>query len=217
MSKKTQNPDNALKQKKIKEFKIIRTRKEALEYFKSKRQYYSSERDKYYCQGDNCGKELTEEEVIDDHIDNNRNNNKPNNHQPLCRSCNTHNSGKTMEQKKLIQRKRKKAFESGLNKTSGLSAQILINRVAEEKFREWVMEQIKLHETISWIDLIDAGCEYITQHYIYLSQSTAERYLRKMTSFIGPLIAIGSGDARQVELRNKSKTDESNSLRVLPQ
>lgn len=201
--KKTKKLNNTLKNKNFKEFKIIKSRRDALQYFKTNRQYYSKETGRYYCQGDNCGKELEENEVIDDHIDNDRNNNKPTNHQPLCRSCNTKNSGKTMEQNKKIQKKRRIAFLKGFDKTSGISAQIIINRIAEEKFREWVIKQLEIYETISWIDLLDAGCEYITQNHVQLSQSTAERYLRKMTSFAGPLIAIGTGDARQVELRNK--------------
>lgn len=195
-----------MKLKKIKQSKLILNRKEALVYFRSRSDYYNKRTKQYYCQGDNCGRLLTEEETIDDHIDNDNTNNKRTNHQPLCKGCNTHNSGKIMEQQWKIQKRRKKALESGLSKSNGTSAQLIINNAAEKPFRDWVLNKVETYDSISWIDLLDAGCEYVTQKFVPLSQSTADRYLRKLTSFEGPLITIGTGDARQVELRNKNKS-----------
>lgn len=188
---------------------LILTRTDALEYFRSKQHYYNKRTKLYYCQGDNCGRMLTDKQVIDDHIDNDNTNNKPGNHQPLCKSCNTHNSGKPMEQQRKILKKRRKAFDSGLNKSSSISAQININRVAEPAFRQWVLKQVEIYGSISWIDLVDGGSEYVSQNHIPLSQSTAARYLGKMVSIAGPLLAIGTGDTRQIELRNKNKSSEN--------
>lgn len=197
-----------MNQKKYNRFTQLSTREKALTYFRSKRHYYDRVTEVYLCQGDNCGRQLKEAQVIDDHIDNDQTNNKPSNHQPLCKSCNTHNSGKTEEQMKQITRKRRKAFNSGFGKLNGISAQITINKQAEEPFRLWCVEQVRIYGTISWIDLIDGGCEYVTQNFVSLNQTTAERYLRKLTSFVGPLVSNGVGDSRLIELRNKREAPE---------
>lgn len=189
----------------VRPHKLIRNRTEALAYFRSRSDYYNRKAKLYECQGDNCGRMLPESEIVDDHIDNDRTNNKRTNHQPLCKSCNTHNHGKTDEQMKKIIKRRRRQSDLTFNKSSDMSPQITINRAAEEPFKKWVVEQVRIYGSISWIDLVDAGSEYVTQNHISLSQPTADRYLRKLTSFIGPLIAIGVGNSRQVELRDKSK------------
>lgn len=194
---------------KYKQFITITSREDALRYFRSKRAYYDRKTKLYECQGDNCGRKMEEHLVIDDHINNDPSDNRPSNHQPLCKSCNTHNSGKSDYQMKKVARQRRKALDNGINQSNGLSAQITINRIAEEPFRSWCLEQVKVYQSIGWLDLIDAGCEYVTQNFVNLSQHTAEKYLRKLTSFTGPLIASGVGDARMVELRNKAAAENS--------
>lgn len=188
-----------------------RTRQYALSLFRSKKKYYDNSKEKYICQGNNCDRLLLGKEVRVDHIDNNNSNNPADgrNWQPLCHSCNTRNSGKSMKQLRLMERRKRKAFENGLSKTNGISAQIAINRVTEPAFREWVLTTIKQFGVVSWIDLVDGGCEFVSQKFTALSQATADRYLRKMTSIAGPLIATGTGDTRQVMLRNQSLTLES--------
>ena len=201
-----------MKTKKYNQFLLIRTREEALTFFRSKRAYYDKKTGLYLCQGDNCGRKLTETQVIDDHINNDNTDNRLSNHQPLCKSCNTHNSGKTETQMKRIARQRRKALDNGLSKSTGISAQMIVNKMAEQPFRDWCIEKVGLYGSISWADLIDAGCEYITQNHIGLNQATADRYLRKLTSFEGPLlVASGMGDARMIELRDKRKQPSENS------
>jgi hypothetical protein len=155
-----------------------RNRTKTLLQFRQNPEYYSKEQNRYQCQI--CGGLFNERDIRVDHKDNDNNNNAWSNLQPLCHPDN-------IQKDKMSKRKKKTAKIVPINNKDE-SPQMRVNRLAEPMFREWVMEYIKNQDIETTKDeVIDAACEHLTSTRISLSQSTAERYLRKMTSVVGPL------------------------------
>jgi len=154
-------------------------------------------RDGEYCKC--CGKLPNEANLILDHRDNDNTNNSHTNLQILCRSCN------------YIKNPRKESLDLCVKEKSSENDDescLAKNKRTEPAFRAFILNEIDNDEvqSLKWDDIINMGAEKIG-----ISQMTAERYLKKMTSKYGPLQLLSAYEHRIV-LRRFRKPKESPQL-----
>ncbi|MDP2729153.1 MAG: HNH endonuclease signature motif containing protein [Dehalococcoidales bacterium] len=132
-----------------------------------------------------------------DHADNDPDNWDPENLHLLCQKHNLELRGKTAaEHKRLIRtysanNERERARERGRENTHlvkdlvdfrNASPEMKANSYYETQYREWLLTIVREHGFITKVEAINSGAEVVG-----CSPLTANRYLSKLTSSVGPL------------------------------
>jgi len=132
-----------------------------------------------------------------DHADNNPENWEPENLHLLCLTHNLGLRGKSAaEHKKLIRaysanNERERARERGRENTHlvkelvdfrNASPEMKANSYYETQYREWLLTVIREQKLITKVEAVNSGAEVVG-----CSPLTANRYLAKLTSSVGPL------------------------------
>ncbi len=123
-----------------------------------------------------CNKPGNLKTLVIDHIDNNNSNNKLSNLQLLCRSCNNRKNPRGKGKK--LSHVYIRGDEHEPPKIP--SPEMKKNQECEPVFREWLKINMLKRGKMSTTDILDAGAEKAD-----CSQSTINRYLRKVCSFEG--------------------------------
>lgn len=152
-------------------------------------------RDGEYCL--QCGRRPPTTQLQIDHADNDPNNWDPENLHLLCRKHNSELRGKTVaEHLELIQgysakNERERARKRGRENTHlvkelidfrNASPEMKANSYYETQYREWLLTNIREQGFIVKVEAVNSGAEVVG-----CSPLTANRYLAKLTSSVGPL------------------------------
>jgi len=144
-----------------------------------------------------CNKKPPAIKLTIDHADNNPENWDPENLHLLCQKHNLELRGKPAgEHKRLIRaysanNERERARERGRENTNvvkdlvdfrNASPEMKANSYYETQYREWVLTVIREQRFITKVEAVNSGAEVVG-----CSPLTANRYLAKLTSSVGPL------------------------------
>jgi len=146
-----------------------------------------------------CHKTPEETRIILEHIDATSHNNYPENLTLLCDSCNNLLRGKSAKYKakvfaeadiipysalcvcvnkeksyRTLTGTKRQEISLGNIQSSG---ELIINSIAERRFRLWLLERLFIYSELSYQECLDAGAEYCG-----INQETVKKYIAKMTS-----------------------------------
>lgn len=127
-----------------------------------------------------CGRRPPEVGLVIDHIDNDNGNNDFGNLQLLCQSDNVRKNPRGKACGKMMSPMR--VGGEVLDRPRPASAEFERNLRAEPRFRHWLIARLRAGTACSLREAVDAGAEYAG-----CSQTTIERYLKKMSSSEGPV------------------------------
>ena len=148
-----------------------------------------------------------------DHIDNDPHNNPKNgkNWQLLCHACNIKKNprgpgkrGIRLRHKLLYLGREEQSKNEGQGASESadlrvrvLSAEMKKNVECEWRFREWLIETLTELQVMARSDATDGGAEHLTRLGYSITQQTTDRYLQKMTSFVGQVEVFTGEDGRR--------------------
>jgi len=154
-------------------------------------------RDGEHCLDPSCKRKPPGTQLNIDHADNNPDNWEPENLHLLCKTHNLKLRGVPVaEHKRLIRaysanNERERVRERGREGTHQVkelvdfrnaSPEMRANSYYETQFREWLLTVIREQRIITKVEAINSGAEVVG-----CSPLTANRYLVKLTSSVGPL------------------------------